>query len=341
MDKIDILSLSLNEIKELITKLDEKAFHAEQIFKWLSRGVTSFDEMTDLSFDLREQLKQNAYINKFKTERVLKSELDSTRKYLFKLQDGEFIESVAMKYKHGNSLCISSQAGCKMGCTFCASTIGGFKRNLTPSEMLNQILYAKGDLNENISNIVLMGIGEPLDNYDNVMKFLDILQHKNGINMSLRHLSLSTCGIVPQILSLAEKKLGLTLSVSLHAPNNEIRSSIMPVNKKYPLEILLDACDYYIKKTGRRISFEYTLIKEVNDFDHCAIELATKLKNMLCHVNLISVNPVEERNHAKSSVQRVHSFENILTKNGINTTVRRTLGADIDASCGQLRQSRL
>ena len=336
----NIRSMTLEEITNDFNELKLPKFRAKQVYSWVQeKGVESFDEMTNLSKDLRERLTECYSFYNCKINTKLVSKIDETVKYLFELHDGEFVESVVMKYKYGHSICISTQVGCKMGCTFCASAIGGFVRNLDAGEMISEIFAAQKDLNIKINHLVLMGTGEPLDNYDNVMRMLELLTDENGQNMSMRHISLSTCGIVPKIYELADKKLGLTLSVSLHAPNNEIRSNSMPINHKYDIEELLKACKYYAQTTNRRISFEYAMIKGVNDSDDCAFELANKLKGILCHVNLIPVNNVRETNFVKSSVERQKKFIDILASRGITATVRRTLGSDINASCGQLRAS--
>ena len=338
---LDIRSLSYEELAAETESLGYPRFRTAQIFSWLhNKTVISFDEMTDLSKPVREQLKEKYTLQNCETETKLVSKIDGTVKYLFKLHDGEFVESVVMKYKYGRSICISTQVGCKMGCKFCASAIGGFVRNMTPGEMLSEIYTAQRDLNVKINHIVLMGTGEPLDNFDNVVKFLGLITDEKGQNISMRHISLSTCGVVPKIYELADKKLGLTLSVSLHAPNNVIRSLSMPINNKYDIDELLDACKYYTANTGRRISFEYAMIKDLNDSDECARELAQRLSGMLCHVNLIPVNSVRERSYKKSSVDRQKRFIDILAAKGITATVRRTLGSDINASCGQLRASK-
>lgn len=337
----DIRSLSYEELAAETESLGYPRFRTAQIFSWLhNKTVISFDEMTDLSKPVREQLKEKYTLQNCETETKLVSKIDGTVKYLFKLHDGGFVESVVMKYKYGRSICISTQVGCKMGCKFCASAIGGFVRNMTPGEMLSEIYTAQRDLNVKINHIVLMGTGEPLDNFDNVVKFLGLITDEKGQNISMRHISLSTCGVVPKIYELADKKLGLTLSVSLHAPNNVIRSLSMPINNKYDIDELLDACKYYTANTGRRISFEYAMIKDLNDSDECARELAQRLSGMLCHVNLIPVNSVRERSYKKSSVDRQKRFIDILAAKGITATVRRTLGSDINASCGQLRASK-
>ncbi|MBQ3005898.1 MAG: 23S rRNA (adenine(2503)-C(2))-methyltransferase RlmN, partial [Clostridia bacterium] len=296
-----------------------------------------YDEMSNLPKSLREELKVKFPIINCKIEKKQISKIDNTVKYLFKLHDDDYIESVVMKYKYGYTICVSSQVGCKMGCAFCASTIGGFKRCLTAGEILSQLYAAQKDIGERISHIVLMGMGEPLDNFDNVLRFLELVTDENGVNISMRNISLSTCGIVPKIEELLNKHLQLTLSISLHAPSDEIRSSIMPVNKIYPVDELLNICKKYTVKTSRRISFEYSMLSGFNDTDECARLLASKLKGMLCHVNLIPVNEVAESPFKPSTPERIEKFVSILSKNGINATVRRKLGSDIDASCGQLR----
>ena len=314
-------------------------FRAGQIFSWLhQKNVKTFEEMTNLPAALRTQLSEQFYIPQLKIVRKLVSRIDGTIKYLFELPDGERVESVLMHYKHGNSLCISSQAGCRMGCKFCASTIAGFTRNLVPSELLGQIAAACEDSGQRVHSIVMMGIGEPLDNFENVLDFLNLLEDEKGFGMSHRHVSLSTCGLVDKIRELAQKKLQITLSVSLHAPNNERRDQIMPVNHRYPVEELIAACKDYTRITGRRISFEYALISGVTDTDECAYQLAKLLKGMLCHVNLIPVNEIRERDYKKSSKESIRRFAGILEKHRLTVTVRRKLGADIDAACGQLRK---
>ncbi len=335
----DIKSMTLSELKDVITAMGEKSFKAGQIYSWLHKhGAVTFDEMTNISKEFRSKLEKNYDIYTCAIEKKLVSVYDDTVKYLFRLHDGELIESVVMKYKYGYTICVSSQVGCKMGCKFCASGIAGFVRNLTASEILSQIYTAQKDLDIRISHIVMMGVGEPLDNFDNVMRFLNLISDENGLNISMRNISLSTCGVVSGIYALMEKKLQLTLSISLHAPNDEIRNRTMPVNSKWNVDTLLKACRDYTKATSRRISFEYAMISGVNDSDECAAELAKKLKGMLCHVNLIPVNSVKERDYKKSSDNRIAQFIKILEKYGINVTVRRTLGSDINASCGQLRR---
>lgn len=337
--KKDILSLNLEELTDEIKALGLPKFRAGQIYRWLHKvGVKSFAEMTDLSLDLRESLNDNFVIFSCDIEKKQVSEYDSTVKYLFSLYDGEYIESVVMKYKYGYTVCVSSQVGCRMGCKFCASTLQGVVRNLYPSEILSQIYAAERDLGIRVSHVVMMGMGEPLDNFDNVMKFLELITDENGKNISMRHISLSTCGIVPKIYALAEKKLQLTLSVSLHAPNDQIRSAMMPVNRKWQVSELIKACRDYTEKTSRRISFEYALVNGKNDTPACAGALANLLKGMLCHINLIPVNEVTETGLRKSTPGRVKNFSDILSKKGFAVTVRRELGSDIDAACGQLRR---
>lgn len=335
---IDLKDFEYDELTEYIISIGEKKFRAGQIFSWLHKGVKSYDEMTDLSKAIRDELKEKTYVSTLKIREKYVSELDGTVKYLFELPDGNCIESVVMRYHHGLTICISSQVGCRMGCRFCASTIGGLVRSLTAGEILNQVIFAEKDMGERISNIVLMGIGEPLDNMDNVITFLHNVNHERGLNIGYRHITLSTCGVVPQIYRLADEKLPITLTISLHAPNDEIRDAIMPVNHKYKTAELLKACKYYAETTGRRISFEYSLIHGVNDSLENAAELAKIVKPLRGHVNLIPVNKVEEREFTKGSKEEIRAFCAHLTELGINATVRRELGADISASCGQLRK---
>lgn len=337
--KKDIRSMDYEQLQQEVALLGEKPFRAKQLYQWMHEKLAgSFDEMTNLPKNFREKLKEQYDYTVLTLEDRLISGIDGTEKYLFGLEDGNVIESVLMRYHHGNSVCISSQVGCRMGCRFCASTLLGLERSLTPAEMLNEVYMAGKDSGQKISSIVLMGIGEPLDNFDNVMDFLEILSSPQGLNLSLRHVSLSTCGLVDGIYRLMEKKLQLTLSISLHAPNDEIRSQTMPVNHKYPMDELLGACREYFKQTGRRISFEYALIEGVNDTPECAQQLSQKLKGMGTHVNLIPVNPVKERNYRRSSRDRIRRFQQILEQNHITATVRRELGSDINAACGQLRR---
>ena len=337
MVKKDIKSMTLAEIEFEMKALGQPKFRAAQIFDWLQKWcVTTFDEMTNLSKELRSLLDDGYYIANCEIEDRFDSKLDETVKYLFRLNDGECIESVLMKYEHGWSICISSQVGCRMGCKFCASTIGGLVRSLTASEMLSQIMTAQKNRGIRISNIVMMGIGEPFDNFDNVVRFLDLVGDEKGLNIGMRHISLSTCGRVDGIRRFMELDSQITLSVSLHAPNDRIRNTMMPINKKWNVTELISACRDYFNRTGRRISFEYALIKGVNDSRECADELIRLLKGLVCHINLIPVNKVKENNYEKSD--RVREFCNYLNQNGMNATVRRTLGSDISASCGQLRQ---
>lgn len=335
----DILSMTLEELTEEFSLLKIQKFRAKQVYEWLHKHLaSSYDEMLNLPKALREELSEKFPLYNCSIARKQVSKLDGTVKYLFEMYDGDFVESVVMKYKYGYTICVSSQVGCKMGCAFCASTLGGFKRSLMPGEILSQLYTAQKDLGERISHIVLMGMGEPLDNYDNVMRFLELITDEKGLNLSMRNISLSTCGIVPKIHELLEKHMQFTLSISLHAPSDELRSRIMPINKRYSVDELLKVCRKYASETSRRISFEYAMLSGVNDSDECAYLLASKLKGMLCHVNLIPVNEVAESPFKPSSFERVERFVQILEKNGINATVRRKLGSDIDASCGQLRQ---
>ena len=333
---IDIKSMSQEEMTDFLRELGEPAFRGKQIFTWLHRGVTSFDDMSNVSKALRQKLQERCYITAPSVARKQVSQLDGTMKYLWQLRDGNCIETVLMRYHHGNTVCISSQVGCRMGCAFCASTIAGKVRDLTPSEMLDQVLFTQLDAGEEISNIVLMGIGEPMGNLDNVLKFLELVNHPDGLNIGMRHISLSTCGVVPGIERLAELRLQLTLSVSLHAPDSETRSRIMPVNRAYDVEQLFDACHRYFEKTGRRISFEYAMIDGVNDHDWQADLIARRIHGMPGHVNLIPLNDVVESPFKPS--KRVAAFQKRLEFHGITATVRRSLGGDIDASCGQLRR---
>ncbi|MEG1887303.1 MAG: 23S rRNA (adenine(2503)-C(2))-methyltransferase RlmN [Oscillospiraceae bacterium] len=341
MEKIDIKSMTIEEIGQWLFSVGEPSYRAEQIFVWLQSGVPNFEEMSNLPKKLRESLCSNFCIKDVKIEKRLESCIDNTVKYLYRLYDGQLIESVLMKYNHGYSVCISTQVGCKMGCRFCASGLGGFVRNLSASEMLSQVRMAEIDNDIRVSNIVMMGMGEPLDNYDNSIRFLKLVSHPRGMNVGLRHISLSTSGLVPKIKALMEEGLPITLSISLHAPNDKIRSSTMPVNDRWGVDELIKTCKEYVGKTGRRISFEYAVIENVNDSEECAAELAKKLRGMLCHLNLIPANPVVENNFRSPDRRAVERFCERMNKSGINTTVRRTLGADINASCGQLRRGNL
>lgn len=339
MEKKDIVSLNYEELLTELTALGLPKFRATQIYDWLHKKcVTSFGEMTNISKDLMVKLNDNFTILSCSIEKKLISRYDNTVKYLYSLPDGEYLECVVMDYKYGHTICVSTQVGCKMGCAFCASGIGGFKRQLTPSEILSQIYTAQKDLGIRISRIVLMGMGEPLDNFDNVMRFLELVSDEKGLNIGMRHISLSTSGIVPRIYDLLDRKLQLTLSVSLHAPNDAIRSTIMPVNKSWGVDELLKACRVYADETSRRISFEYAMMKGVNDTPECAKELCQRLKGILCHVNLIPANEVPEKGHSRSDDNSINEFKNILEKSGLAVTIRRTLGSDINASCGQLRR---
>ena len=337
--KTDIKSMTLAEMTAAMKELGLPGFRAGQIYTWLHRGATSFADMTNLSKDLREKLDERYEITAPQVVRKQESQHDGTVKYLWRLADGNCVETVLMRYHYGNSVCISCEVGCAMGCAFCASTQGGLVRRLKPSEMLDQVLFTALDSGQPISHIVLMGIGEPLDNFDTVMRFLELVNSPQGMNISMRHISLSTCGLVPRIRLLAEKKLQLTLSVSLHAPTDEIRNTIMPVNRAYNVETLLAACRDYYEATGRRISFEYAMIRDVNDSPECARALLRKLRGLPAHVNLIPLNEVEGSPLHPSSRKTVMQFQKILTDGGVNATVRRTLGGDIDASCGQLRRN--
>ena len=336
--KIDIRSLDLEAITKLLDSLGQPKFRALQLFKWLQSGVDSFDQMTNIPKSLCEKLESIAYIATVKALRKYVSQIDGTVKYVYELFDGELIESVLMKYEHGYTVCISTQVGCRMGCKFCASGIYGLTRNLTASEMLAQITYAQRDNNIRISNVVMMGMGEPLDNFDNTIQFLKLVSDENGLNIGMRHISLSTSGVVSGIEKLAEYNLPITLSISLHAPNDEIRSRTMPVNKKWNIDSLLRACREYQKVTTRRISFEYALIEGINDSNDNARELALRLKGIMCHVNLIPANPVKTNTFKKPDRKAIVAFQKKLESFGVNATIRRTLGADIDASCGQLKK---
>ncbi len=338
--KRDIKSFSYFELSEVLSGLGFKEYKAKQIFKWLSKGVICFDEMTDISKEHRKLLSEGFFISHIGIEKKQISR-DGTVKYLFSLGDGELIEAVVMSYKHGYTLCLSTQVGCRMSCAFCATAKGGFKRNLSPGEMLSQIHTVEKDLHIKILNIVLMGMGEPLDNYDNVMIFLDIVCSPLGMDFSARHITVSTCGLVDKIYALSDKKLGLTLSISLHATTDDLRNEIMPVNKKFPIKKLIQASAHYAEKTGRRITFEYALINHKNDSEQDAKQLAQLVKNILCHVNLIPINEVCGSEYKRASNQSVERFKEILESYHIPVTVRRTLGSDIDASCGQLRAKKV
>lgn len=335
---VDLKSLYLDELEDIIKEMGEPKFRGKQIFEWIhNKNVTSFEEMTNLSKSLREKLSENMFITKLEiVDKKVSS--DGTQKYLFALEDGNVIESVLMRYSYGNAVCVSTQVGCRMGCAFCASTLNGLEKNLTAGEILSQIYEISRDIGERISSVVLMGSGEPLDNYANVIRFIRLVNDKNGANIGQRHITLSTCGLADKIDVLKEEGLQITLAVSLHAPNDEIRNKTMPVSKKYDMDTLLEACKRYSDATKRRVTFEYALIKGVNDSSENAKELASRLKGMLCHVNLIPVNDVKERDFIRSSEESIKNFAAILNGKMIETTIRRKLGSDINAACGQLRR---
>lgn len=338
---INILDLSLEELKFWMKDNKESEFRAKQIFEWVYKGVWDFSDMKNIPLTLRQKLQDTFYIGVPHIVDCYESTADETKKFLLAYSDGNIIETVVMKYKHGNSICLSTQVGCKMGCRFCASTVGGVVRNLTSGEMLSQIIVAQKSIGERISNVVLMGSGEPFDNFENVIRFLTLVNAEYGLNIGQRHITLSTCGIVPRIYELAEMSLQITLAISLHAPNDDLRKSMMPIANKYSIAELIEACMYYINKTNRRITFEYSLVKNVNDSSEQAHELSELLKGMLCHVNLIPVNEVRENAFKKSSSENIKTFYNILTSSGIETTIRKEMGSDINAACGQLRRSYL
>lgn len=342
MEKIDIKSLNYDELADYIVSIGEKKFRAAQLYSWMHEKLAcSYDEMTNISDKLKKVLKENTLYTCLEPVRVQESQIDGTKKYLFRLYDGNLIESVFMRYHHGNSVCISSQVGCKMGCRFCASTLNGCVRNLEPSEMLDQIYRIQSLTGERVSNVVIMGSGEPMDNYDNVVKFLGLINSDNGLNISQRNITVSTCGLVPRIKQLAELKLQITLAISLHAPNDELRKTMMPIAYTYSIEQIMDACRYYLLQTARRISFEYSLVKGVNDSPECAKQLIKLVHGMNCHINLIPVNPIKERDYEQSEKNSIHNFKEILEKAGVNVTIRREMGRDIDGACGQLRQNHI
>ncbi len=336
---INLSDFTLEELTEYFVSMGEAKFRAKQVFSLISKGAESIDELTTLSKALREKLKEEACLYLPEIERKLTSKLDGTVKYLLRLSDGNIIETVAMRYHHGISVCVSSQVGCAMGCTFCASTLKGRVRNLTPGEITGQVIRVMKDLGERVSNIVVMGIGEPFDNYENLIKFLKNITHSEGVNLGSRHITVSTCGLVPKIIDFANEGMSINLAVSLHAPTDEYRKAIMPIAKKYSLKELIDACRYYFEKTGRRITYEYALIEGKNSSDECARLLIDLLKGDNCHINLIPVNDVEERGNVRVSKKRVEEFKNMLCAGHVTATVRRELGSDISASCGQLRNS--
>ena len=338
----DIKSLNYDELVTYMAGLGEKKFRASQLYQWMHEKLAdSFDECTNLSNALRQKLKETSEYVCLEPVRVQHSKLDGTEKYLFRLSDGNYVESVLMKYHHGNSVCISSQVGCRMGCRFCASTLNGKVRDLRPSEMLDQIYRIQKITGERVSNVVVMGSGEPMDNYDNLIKFIELLNDERGLNISQRNITVSTCGLVPRIKQLAELKLQITLAISLHAPNDELRKTMMPIAYTYSIEQIMDACRYYLSQTARRISFEYSLVKGVNDSSECARQLIKLVHGMNCHINLIPVNPIKERDYEQSEKNSIHNFKEILEKAGVNVTIRREMGRDIDGACGQLRQNHI
>lgn len=336
---INILDLNLVELKQWMKSNGESEFRAKQVSDWIYKGIWKFENMNNIPQSIKEKLKTNFNIGIPELVQEYISKQNDTRKYLFTLDDGNLIECVVMKYKHGNSICISTQVGCRMGCKFCASTIGGMIRNLTPGEMLAQIIKSQHLINDRISNVVLMGSGEPFDNFVNVIKFLDIVNSENGLNIGQRHITISTCGIVPKIKEFADINLQTTLAISLHAPTDEIRMKSMPIANKYSIAEIIDACKYYIDKTNRRITFEYALVQNLNDSTRDAEKLSTLLEGMLCHVNLIPVNEIKENELKRSSNENVAKFKRVLENNNIQTTIRREMGLDINAACGQLRRS--
>lgn len=340
MSKIDIKSLTLSELTELLKELGEKPFRAKQIYQWIHEKLAaSFDEMTNLSGELRNKLRKTCDYVCLQQADVKVSQIDGTRKYLFRLEDGSVIESVLMRYQHGNSVCISSQAGCRMGCRFCASTLDGLERSLSPSEMVDQIYRIQRDTGERVSHVVVMGSGEPLDNYESLIRFLVLLTGEGGLHISQRNVTVSTCGLVPEIRRLSKEGFAITLALSLHASDDEVRKALMPIANRYSLDEVLSACRYYFEQTGRRVTFEYSLVRGVNDSVKTAAALAELLKNQHGHVNLIPVNPIKERDYVQSGRPAVLAFKKRLEKDGINVTVRRELGRDIDGACGQLRKS--
>ena len=338
----DIKSMTKKELEEEFLAMGEKAFRAGQLYQWMHvKLARSFDEMTNLSKAFREKLKEEYTYTALQAVQVQESKLDGTKKFLFELEDGNVVESVWMQYKHGNSVCISSQVGCRMGCRFCASTLDGLERNLRPSEMLDQIYAIQLLTGERVSNVVVMGTGEPMDNYDNLLRFLQLLTDENGLNISQRNVTVSTCGIVPKMRQLAGEQLQITLALSLHAATDEKRRELMPIANRYTIQELMEACAYYFEKTGRRITFEYSLVGGVNDTDEDAGRLSALAKPLNCHINLIPVNPIRERDYVQSEAGRVRAFQEKLTKNHINATVRREMGRDIDGACGQLRRKHI
>lgn len=339
INRKDIKSLTLSQLKEEMEALGEKSFRAGQLYEWMhGKLAEGYEEMTNIPSRLTEQCVQRYDYTTLKTVQMQESRLDGTRKYLFALSDGNLVESVWMRYKHGNAVCISSQVGCRMGCRFCASTLDGLERNLLPSEMLEQIYAITRQTGERVSNVVVMGTGEPMDNFDNLLQFIMLLTDENGLHISQRNITVSTCGIVPRMYQLADRQLQITLALSLHAATDEKRRELMPVANRYSLQELMEACTYYFEKTGRRITFEYSLVKDVNDTNEDVMQLTKLIKGLNCHVNLIPVNPIRERDYVQSERHAVESFKNKLEKNGINVTIRREMGRDIDGACGQLRR---
>lgn len=336
---MDIKSMTLSELQEEMAAIGEKSFRAKQLYEWIHvRQARSFDEMTNLSVALRERCRERYDLTTLQVVRMQESKLDGTRKYLFELKDGNLVESVFMRYKHGNSVCISSQVGCKMGCRFCASTLDGWERNLTPAEMLDQIYAITQDTKERVSNVVVMGTGEPLDNYENLLRFIELLTNEHGLHISQRNVTVSTCGLVPEIYKLAQEKLQITLALSLHATTDEKRRKLMPIANQYSIAELMEACQNYFEQTGRRLTFEYSLVGGVNDTPEDARELCALVKLLNCHVNLIPVNPIRERDYVQSETKAIQAFKGKLERSGIQVTVRREMGRDIDGACGQLRR---
>ena len=337
-NKVALKNFTEEELKEFLKSIGEPAFRGSQIYSWIYKGAKTFDDMKNIPKSLREKLEEVSYIGNLRIELSLKSKVDKTRKYLFELNDGNIIESVMMEYEHGVTVCISNQVGCRMGCRFCASTIDGLVRNLEPWEILDQIIKIQEDIGKRVSNLVLMGSGEPLDNFDNTKQFLKLVNDKNGLNIGYRHITLSTCGVVPKMYELADLEIPINLALSLHSPYDESRKEIMPIANAYSIKEVIDACKYYIKKTNRRVTFEYSLIKGVNDSQEDAKKLASLLKGMLCHVNLIPINKVDERDYEKPDKTYIYKFRDNLQKENIPATIRREMGADINGACGQLRR---
>ncbi|MDO4942335.1 MAG: 23S rRNA (adenine(2503)-C(2))-methyltransferase RlmN [Lachnospiraceae bacterium] len=336
----DIKSMTLKELEQYMEEIGEKKFRAKQLYEWMHKKlVRDLDEMSNLPKALKQKIREDAGMLSVREVKRFTSKIDGTAKFLFELYDGSIIETVLMKYKHGNSVCISSQAGCRMGCRFCASTIGGLTRSLEPSEMLDQIYHIQHATGERVSNVVVMGTGEPFDNFEHLLRFLELLTNEQGLNISQRNVTVSTCGIVPKIYELADKKLQITLAISLHSPNDEMRRELMPIANKYSIQEIIDACDAYVAATNRRITFEYSLVRGVNDRPEHAKMLIHLLKGRLCHVNLIPVNPIDERDYEQSTKESIYEFQHLLEKNHIRATVRREMGRDINAACGQLRKS--